>query len=56
MTKLGEGADRYTAADVLWNTYHPWVIWLMLGAVGLVSVLGMVWMYFTTGAKKQAAA
>ncbi len=49
---LGDGADPFTAAEVLWNTYHPWVIWLMLGAIGMISVVGMIWMYFKTGSKR----
>ncbi len=35
----------YQANELLWNTYDPWIIWLILGAIGLVSVLGMIWMY-----------
>ncbi|NLF08440.1 MAG: MFS transporter [Pirellulaceae bacterium] len=38
------GLDQYEAADVLWQAYHPWVIWLILGAVGLASLIGMVHM------------
>ena len=40
--KLGAGAAPRDAIDALWNTYHPWTIWLVLGAVGLASLLGMV--------------
>ena len=38
-TKLG--VDQYAATQTLWDTYHPWVIWLMLGAIGLASLIGM---------------
>ncbi|MBW2454282.1 MAG: MFS transporter [Deltaproteobacteria bacterium] len=37
--------STYQANDLLWNAYDPWIIWLILGAIGLVSVLGMIWMY-----------
>lgn len=36
------GVDEYAATETLWQTYHPWVIWLMLGSVGLASLIGMV--------------
>ncbi len=52
VARLGEGADRFTAAELLWDAYHPWVIWLMLGAVGLLSVLGMALRYTRVGSKK----
>ncbi len=42
---MGAGADSYTATTVLWDLYNPWMIWPMLGSVGLLSVLGMVWNY-----------
>jgi proton-dependent oligopeptide transporter, POT family len=54
VARLGEGADRFTAAELLWNAYHPWVIWLMLGGGGLLSVLGMAWRYARTGSQKSA--
>lgn len=38
------GVDKYQATDILWQTYHPWVIWLMLGSIGLASLVGMVLM------------
>jgi MFS family permease len=41
-TKLG--VDQYAATQVLWKTYHPWIIWIMLGAVGLASLFGMMLM------------
>lgn len=36
--------DEYAATRVLWQTYHPWVIWIILGAVGLASLIGMALM------------
>ena len=41
-TKLG--VDQYAATEILWQTYHPWVIWIILGAIGLASLFGMVLM------------
>ncbi|MFA6093870.1 MAG: MFS transporter [Elusimicrobiota bacterium] len=43
--KMGGGASAQDAIRLLWDTYHPWVIWPMLGAVGLASVIGMVLNY-----------
>ncbi|MFH1463558.1 MAG: MFS transporter [Pseudomonadota bacterium] len=45
VTKLGPEATTYDATQVLWDAYHPWIIWVMLGAVGALSVVGMVWTY-----------
>ncbi len=39
------GTDGYGATEVLWNAYHPWIIWIMLGAVGLISLVGMILNY-----------
>ncbi|MBW2733417.1 MAG: MFS transporter [Deltaproteobacteria bacterium] len=33
---------RYAATAVLWNVYRPWKIWPVLGAVGLISLIGML--------------
>ena len=38
------GVDKYAATEILWQTYHPWVIWIILGAIGLASLFGMVLM------------
>jgi proton-dependent oligopeptide transporter, POT family len=35
------GVDKYAVTDILWRTYHPWVIWAMLGSVGLISLFGI---------------
>jgi hypothetical protein len=40
---------------VLWDTYHPWVIWVVLGAVGLLSVVSMTWSYLKADAADQAS-
>ena len=38
------GVNEYGASEILWKTYHPWVIWIILGAVGFASLCGMVLM------------
>jgi hypothetical protein len=40
--KLGDGADTFTATQVLWDANSPWVIWWILGLIGLASLAGMV--------------
>jgi len=40
--KMGGGATQQDAITLLWRVYHPWIIWVLLGAVGLASVIGMV--------------
>ena len=32
----------YEATALLWNTYNPWIIWIILGTIGLASVIGML--------------
>ncbi|MFA5137835.1 MAG: MFS transporter [Elusimicrobiota bacterium] len=43
--KMGPGATPQDAVRLLWDAYHPWVVWVILGAVGLASVIGMVLNY-----------
>ncbi len=31
---------------LLWDTYDPQKFWIVMGAVGFVSILGIVWFYF----------
>ncbi len=38
------GVDEHAATETLWRTYHPWVIWIILGSIGLASLIGMVLM------------
>ena len=40
--KMGGGAAPQDAIRLLWDTYHPWVVWVVLGVVGLASVIGMM--------------
>jgi hypothetical protein len=39
--QMGNGATAWDVKRVLWQTYHPWIIWLVLGVIGLASVVGM---------------
>jgi hypothetical protein len=54
VSTMGGGATSYDATTVLWDLYDPWIIWPMLGSVGLLSVLGMIWNYIQ--ASKEAPA
>jgi len=42
---LSTGIDSYHATSVLWTAYNPWVIWILLGIIGALSVAGMWWNY-----------
>lgn len=39
---MGNGATTYDATRVLWEAHHPWIIWLILGGVGLASLIAML--------------
>jgi len=43
--KMGGDATSYDAIQMLWQTYDPWIIWVILGIVGLASLLGMIFNY-----------
>jgi MFS family permease len=43
--RMGGGATAQDAIRLLWDTYHPWIVWVVLGAVGLASVIGMMLNY-----------
>ena len=51
-TRLGGGATAREALNALWGAYHPWVIWLILGAVGLASLAGMIALHRKSPARK----
>lgn len=36
------------ATRVLWDNYHPYMVWYYLGAVGLLGTIGMIIFYFVT--------
>ncbi len=50
------GASDYEINKVLWDAYHPWSVWFMLGAVGLASLIGMAWFYRSSQSKAAAPA
>lgn len=54
-TRLGGGATPHDAINALWHAYHPWGIWLILGAVGLASVVGMIALHRRSPAGKEPA-
>jgi proton-dependent oligopeptide transporter, POT family len=45
LTTMEDGSDTYDATLMLWEAHHPWMIWFVLGAVGLCSLLGMLLLY-----------
>ncbi len=45
--------DTFAANELLWNAYNPWIVWVILGAVGVASMLGMIVFYFKSGMSKQ---
>lgn len=49
--QLGHSVDVYEANRVLWDAYNPWIIWVMLAGLGVVSLLGMVIFYKVSGMK-----
>ncbi len=51
---LPETTDTLVTRQLLWDTYHPQMIWYYLGIVGLVGTIGMLWFYFAV--KKTATA
>ena len=44
----GSADDPLKVTNVLWNTYHPEVVWYYLGTIGLAGTLGMVVFYLAT--------
>ena len=48
-------ADAFAATELLWNTYHPWIIWTILGAIGTASMVGMIVFYYKSGMSKAEA-
>jgi MFS family permease len=44
----GRGTTLDEATRTLWNQYHPWTVWAILGAIGAVSTGAMLWYYLKT--------
>ena len=47
--ELNQQVDVYQATQVLWDTYHPWVIWIILGVIGIISMIGLIFFYYMSG-------
>ena len=50
---MNGGASVDDATRLLWNAHHPWIVWVILTSVGVVSTGFMIVYYFRT--RKQAA-
>jgi MFS family permease len=48
MMNGGAGATVDEATRVLWNMHHPWIVWVILTAIGTISTVFMVIYYFRT--------
>ncbi len=44
----GQGATLDQATRLLWEMHDPWIVWVILGALGLVSTLAMMGYYYKT--------
>jgi proton-dependent oligopeptide transporter, POT family len=44
----GQGGTMEQANTLLWNAHHPWIVWVILGGVGLVATVAMAWYYQQT--------
>ena len=45
-------ADSFAATEVLWNEFAPWNIWIVLGVIGVASMIGMILFYYKSGMNK----
>ena len=55
-TTQGHPVDAYQATEVLWDAYHPSVVWVILGVVGVASMIGMIVFYYKSGMKEKEEA
>ena len=44
----GKGGTVEEATHLLWQAHHPWIVWVILGAVGLVATVAMMGYYLKT--------
>ncbi|RJP77711.1 MAG: MFS transporter [Candidatus Zixiibacteriota bacterium] len=44
----GQGGTVDDATRMLWEMHDPWMVWVILGAIGLISTLGMIAYYLKT--------
>jgi MFS family permease len=55
MSAGGKTMSVEDATRVLWDIHHPWLVWVVLGGIGTVSTLAMLWYYFQTRNRVQPA-
>ena len=48
MMNNGQGATLDEATLLLWETHSPWVVWVILGGLGGLATIMMVFYYFKT--------
>ena len=48
-----ENLTSKEATNLLWNSYDPYMVWLPFVAIGIVSVIGLVWYGWRTHIKNQ---
>lgn len=47
--KVSGTGDSFEATRVLWEASDPWMIWIVLGAIGIASMGGLIVFYFKSG-------
>ncbi len=45
---LAQGMSTEPATQLLWNLHHPYMVWVYLGAIGMVGTIGMIFFYLVT--------
>lgn len=46
-------SDAFAATETLWNASSPWLVWIVLGTIGVASMVGMIAFYFKSGMDKK---
>lgn len=49
----GLGVTELEATHVLWDAYHPWIMWWIFAAIGMIATLAMVFYHFWLEADKK---
>jgi hypothetical protein len=44
----GQGATMDEATRLLWDLHHPWIVWVILGGIGMLYTIAMVGYYMKT--------
>ncbi|MBU1921470.1 hypothetical protein KKG66_11535, partial [bacterium] len=55
MLNNGQGGTVEDATLLLWNQHDPWMVWVILGAVGAFSIVMMLFYYYKTRKNGQSA-